>query len=830
MRGSGACPEADKSIPIVDTPFRGGVAMKAFVRGAPSADLPSMFLRDLAISWRTLFRRPGAALLAIVSLTLAIGFSTAAFSIVDAYYWRALPVADPERLAYAMARDREGRADDINWAEFQAIAGQGGALAGIAVQDRRGPPVMLPDRLDFPITAGVSNNFFDVLGVPAATGRVFHANTGAEGQVVLSNHYWRTAFSGDPAMCGRTITVGGAALTVIGVLPPGFSGTARGMLVDLFVPEQVMFGALRMDSPANRQSNFEPIVRLKPGADLEAARRSVDQAFRRVESAGLAPGPDRKALLVRFTKPYLKPATNMGDLFPWVAALVLTIAAANFANLRLVENQARRRETGIRLALGAGRASLFRQHLTESLTVAGVATGFGLLLADWLIALAPAVLYAGQRYSDYFIRLDARAFAFSAGAMLLVAIAGALIPMRDTWSCGIVPALQAVTAPSARRWLAGLVVLQIGLIVAFTDSAGLLWRSLHNVAAIRPAMDPNRNMLLIEGGWDVRGAALTARADNLARELSAIPGVVDAAYGRRVMMAGSGGGQRVAFERPGQSPLTVRFNQVSPNYFAATGARVLKGRVFTGADGPDATPVAMVSSTFAQKFFPNGDALYSWARIGGKDRQIVGIVEDGPANDVKEDVEPFLYFPFAQRPSGDFTFFLHTAVDAGSVTAAARERIRKTDSDFLPRTFLTLAQHLRAQRGEEELAADVSGGLAFLGIVLAAAGIFGVVLYAVRRRMREFGIRVALGATPATLSRQVLREALWMAAAGVALGGVLCLAFLHLLRTYLYGVKPGSAVAFAIAALAVTLVALLAAAVPARRAAQADPIVALRSE
>ena len=789
-----------------------------------------MFLRDLAISWRTLLRRPGAALLAIVSLSLAIGFSTAAFSVVDAYYWRSLPVEDPGRLAYAMARDSEGRISEINWAEFQAIAEQGEALAGIAVQDRRGPPVRLPDRLDFPISAGVSNNFFDVVGVQAAMGRVFHSKTAAEGQMVISDHYWRTAFAGDPAICGRTILVGGAALTVIGVLPPGFSGTQRGILVDLFVPEQVMFGALRLDSPAERSATFEPIVRLKPGAGLEAARRSMDQALRRVEAAGMAPGPERKALVIAFTKPYLKPEADLGDIFPWVAALVLTIAAANFANLRLVENQVRRRETGIRLALGAGRASLFRQHLTESLLVAGVATGFGFLVADWLLELAPAVLYSGQRYRDYFIRLDARAFAFGAGAMLLVAMAGALIPMRDAWKSGIVPALQAATAPSAPRWLAALVVLQIGLITAFTDSAGLLWRSLHNVAAIRPAMDPDRDMLLIHGSWTGSRDVMLDRIDGLAKDLSAVPGVVQAAYGRRVMMAGSGGGQRVAFDRPGQPPLTFRFNQVSPNYFAATGARILKGRAFSGADGPDATPVVMVGAAFAQEFFPNGDALNGWVRIDGKARQIVGIVEDGPANDLKEDIEPFLYFPFAQRPSLDFTFFLHTGMDAGRVIAPARERIQKSDSAFLPVDFLTLAQHLRAQRQEEELAADVSGGLALLGIVLAAAGLFGVILSAVRRRLREFGIRVALGATPGTLSRQVLREALRLAAAGVALGGVLCIAFLRLLRTYLYGVKPGSALTFVLAAMAVTLVALLAAAVPARRAAQADPIEALRMQ
>jgi hypothetical protein len=323
---------------------------------------------------------------------------------------------------------------------------------------------------------------------------------------------------------------------------------------------------------------------------------------------------------------------------------------------------------------------------------------------------------------------------------------------------------------------------------------------------------------------------MVARIDGLAKDLNAVPGVEQAAYGRRVMMAGSGGGQRVAFEQPGQAPLTFRFNQVSPNYFAATGARVLSGRAFSEADGPDATPVVMVSATFAHKFFPDGGAVNAWARIDGKNRQVVGVVEDGPANDLKEDVEPFIYFPFAQQPSLDFTFFLHTVMDAGRVATPARERIRKSDSAFLPVDFLTLAQHLRAQRREEELAADVSGGLALVGIVLAAAGIFGVIHFAVRRRSREFGVRVALGATPSTLSRQVLREALRLAAAGVALGGVLCIAFLHLLRTYLYGVKPGSAATFVAAALAVTVVVLLAAAVPARRAAQADPIEALRVE
>ena len=789
-----------------------------------------MFLRDLFLAWRKLVRRPGAALLAIISLGLAIGFSTAAFSVVDAYYYRALPVKDPGRLAYAMARDREGRLDNLNWAEFQAIQQQARTLDGILVQNRKGPVVKLLDRDDFPIVAGVSDNFFDVLGVQAAMGRVFHAGSGADGQLVLSDRYWKTAFGGDSAICGRTVSVGGAALTVIGVLPPGFSGTERGIAVDLFVPHQALFGSLQMASPLDaKDTEWEPLIRMKPGVTLETARRDIDQVLRRREGAGLAHEAGRTAVVLSFTRPEVKPETTSGDVFLWIVLLVLTIAAANFAGLRLIENQMRRRETGVRLALGAGRAALLRQHLSESLLLAAAGTALGLLMAAWLIDLAPAVLYAGQRSSEYYIRLDARVFAFSAGAMLLVAAIGAIIPLRDVWKAGVMPALQAVSSPSATRWLAVLVIVQMALVTAAANSAGLLWRSLENVAAVRPAMDPDRNLLIVAGFWNIDGPVAT-RSDHLAGELSTLPGVVRVAYCRRVMLAGSGGGQRTAFERSGQPKLTFRFNQVSPSYFATTGARVLRGRAFSEGDGPDATLVAMVSEAFVRKFFPAQEPLGAWVRLGGKDRQIVGIVEDGPSGGLKEVIEPFVYYPFAQRPSGEVTWFLETTRDAGRITAPARERIRKADAAFLASNFLTLSQHLRHQRSGEELAADVSGGMALLCMVLAAAGLFGVTLYAVGRRMREFGIRVAMGATPALLARQVIREALRLALAGVVLGCGLALAGQHLLRGLLYGVNPWSLWMLVCSVVLVTLVALAAAALPARRAAHADPIAALRVE
>ena len=789
-----------------------------------------MFWRDFALAWRKVVRRPGAAALAVISLALAIGFSTAAFSVVDAYYWRALPLADPDRLAYAGVRDREGRYDQFTWPEFQAIQGQPGAVAELAVQDRLGPKVKLPNRDDFPITAGVSDNFFDVLGVQAAMGQVFHRNNGTDSAVVLSDRYWKSGFGGDPNIVGRTISVGSAALQIVGVAPAGFQGTVRGVAVDLFVPHQTFFGALRMESPNDTKATaYEGVMRLKPGVSLDAARRQIESGLRQVEAEGLARDQGRVAFAESFTHPAGEATATPADIFPWIVGFVLLIAAANFANLRLIENQAQRRETGIRLAIGAGRAALVRQHVAESLLLAGSATGIGLLMASWLIELAPSVLYAGHRYREYFIRLDTRAFVFSAGAMLLVAAVGTAVPLRDVWRVGVMPALHAVSSRTAARWLTGLVVLQVAMITAVAYSAELLWNSLGNVAAIRPAMDPGRKLLMIQGGWD-GDEALAGRTSALAAELGSLPGVEGVAWCRRVMLAGSGGGARTGFERSGQPKLSFRYTQVSPNYFAVTGARVLRGRPFQEGDGPASTPVVMVSEAFVRSFFGDREPLWAWVRIGGKDRQIVGVVEDGPSGYLKEKIEPFVYFPFAQRPVSDLTYLLPTAGDPGRLTASARERIRRNHADYSIYQILTLAQHLRSQRDDEEIAADVSGGLALLCLVLAAAGLFGVTLYAVTRRMREFGVRVALGATPSLLRRQVIREALRMALPGVALGCALALTADRLLESHLYGVKTGAVWALTASGILVIAVAMAASLAPARRAAHADPMEALRVE
>ena len=787
------------------------------------------FRRELRAAIRVLARKPGVTALAVASLALAIGFSTAAFSVLDAFALRDLPVAEPQRLVRISVTGREQRGDLLSWVEYQAVNSRSHLLAGALAESRRGPKVRLPDRDDFPITANVSDNYFDLLGVKPALGEVFHDGKGQDGTVVLSNRYWRQALGNDANAIGRNLEVGGALLRVIGVLPAGFSGTNRGLVVDLFAPPQTSFGSLHMASANDvRFTDYEIVGRLRPGVSPEQARAEVDAILRQVEKDGRAAAPERRAVVEPFTESGLRAKIAANAAALGVVVLLVLIAAANLANLRLVDNEGRRHETGIRLALGASRLVLARQHMVETLLLSATGTAVGLMVAAWLVRAAPALLYASSRYVDYGIRVDTRTFLFSSAALLLVAVIGALIPLADAWKRRVVPAIQANRQARASRWLTGLVVAQMALVTGVACSAALLWRSLDNLAAIRPAMDPNGRLLIVEGGLDVRPPG--PRAASLALEIAALPGVEQVAWARRAPLSGSGGGATVDVEMPGQPKVSFAYNQVSPNYFAVTGARLLGGRAFQTSDGPDATLVAMVNAAFGRRFFAGRQPLGEWVKVNGKDRQIVGIVEDGPANNLKERIEPYLFFPFAQKPTGDLTFFLASPKDPGLLADSIRSFFRGNEKAYVILDMVTLRQHMRNARSEEQATAEIVGGLAGIGLLLAAAGLFGVTLYAVARRTAEFGLRVALGATPGRLLRQVLKEAGMRIAIAIPLGWALAWTARHAIGRLLYGIAPDDPWTFALAAAAVVAVGCVAVLPPAIRAARIDPMTALRHE
>jgi len=785
----------------------------------PQDHLMGAIFRDLHMAIRALARRKGVTALAILSLGLAIGFCTAGFSLVDAFAWRSLPVRDPGRLTRVYARDREQRLGSVTWVEYQALAAHPHFWEGLAAECRVGPKVRLADRDDFPITAGVSENYFDLLGVRPALGTVFHAGTGGDGTVVVSNHYWRTALGGDIHVVGRTLSVGKADLTVTGVLPAGFAGPDRGLLIELFVPPETFFHSLGYEDRLDPHvDDFDVIGRLRPGATRAQAQQEAQAMLGKLQADGLEPAPGRTAVVF----PFADAGPGMVALLMAPLLLVLLVAAANLANLRLVDNEARRRETGIRLALGAGRTHLLRQHWSETFLLCITGTALGLLVASWLIDVVPPLLYAGENHIDYGVRLDIRTLTFSTAALLMVALIGSLIPLSDAWTRRIIPAIQAPSSSKASRWLSVLVVGQMAFVTAVTCSAALLCRSFQDLTAIRPAMDPDRRLLLVEGA--------ARQPEVLASEMSGLPGVLRVAYARRAPLAGSGGGMQVSLELPGRPDTSFRYDQVSPSYFATTGARVLAGRAFRSSDGPRATPVVMVSQAFVRRFMGGRDPIGAWFRIQGRERQIVGVVEDGPSNDLKERIDPFFYFPFAQMPSGEITFFLESARDPESLAPSVRTLARRANAGFRVWDMHTMRQHMLSARKEDAILTGLFVSLALLGLLLATAGLFGVTSYAVSRRMREFGLRVALGATGKDLQRQVIRRVALQAAVAIPLGWVLTLASGRLIQSLLYGGKASDPWMLAAAGAAVALIALAAALRPAFTAARVDPAVTLRYE
>jgi len=778
---------------------------------------------------RAFLRKPGLTFLAVASAGLAIGFSSAAFSVVDAYSLRELPVRDPRSLAWIYSIGREGRPGQISWIEYQAFVARSHLFTGILAQDRLSPPVHLPGGDDHPITAAVSDNFFDLLGVRAAVGDVFHTGRASDGTVVITDHYWKSALAADPAVVGRTLSVGQGLLRITGVLPPAFAGSNRGLLVDLFVPPQAAFGSEKLSEPGNpRATDFELLGRLRPGVTLAQARAELGAILRQVEAEGRAPAPERQAALEDFTERSFGAKISSNAVLLAVAVLLVLIAAANLANLRLVDNESHRRESAIRLALGAGRADLMRQHLGEALLLAAAGLGGGVALAAWLIRLAPALFYGGRTYIDFGIRLDWRTLLFSSAAMLSVAAMGAWIPFTDAWKQNLQPSLAGTRSTRASRWMGAMVVGQMVLATGCACSAGLLLRTIQNLAAIRPAMDPDRPLLLVRGYWT--GGNPLPRTESLAARMKGVPGVDGVAWSRRAMLSGSGGGAAVDVEIPDQPKYSFYYNQVSPEYFAVTGARILSGRGFRSSDGPNATPVVMVNAAFVRRFLARTKVLGQWVKINGRDRQVVGVVEDGPSIHLREPVAPYVYFAFAQKPSADVTYFVASRRDAQSLGDSLRSVIRAGDAAFAGIGITSLRQHLRNAREDEQVAGAIASSLALVALLLAAAGLAGVSLYAVAQRTREFGVRLAVGASPARLARQVLSEAVLRVAVALPLGWVLAFAARGALEKLLYGVAPDDPGTLLLASAAVALMGTLAALHPALRAAGTDPMAALRAE
>jgi predicted permease len=798
---------------------------------------------DLRYAIRVFRAHPGVTLVAVLSLALGIGANSTIFSLVDGMFLRPLPVRDPEGLLWVSNQTAEGRQDSLGWLDYLDLKESKGVFADMAAQSRRGGLLEGQAEAELVLLTVVSDNYFSVLGVEAARGRLFRADAdaalGNEPAIVISDSLWRRRFGADPALVGRAIRMNSRAFTVVGVLPPEFRGLERSVRNDVWAPVSTWQAmGNRREFEQRGAGQFEVLARLRPGATLEQAQAQLDAITRRFQQDH--PEAHRGRRLAAASEETRRSARGVRPsvLLLSITGLLVLIACANVAVLLLAQAEARRREIGMRLALGASRLRLVRQLLTESVLLALAGGTAALAVTRWLIPLLPALLPPGPDFVRFDVRLDGRVMLVT----LLCCVATVLL-------FGLAPALEASRTDlnrvlksggvEVRRRLGGrslLVAAQAALGVLLLTAAGLLTRSFLYTEQQRPGFDADRNMLVLLVVISAPQTQMAAICEQITERVRGLPGVKQAAHGRRMPLSGSGGGAtrdviipgRPA--PPGEEVVRIRYNQVSEGYFAATGTRLVAGRTFTRSDRDGATRVALANQTMARRYWAGGEPLGQWVRVNNADTQIVGVVEDGVINRIHEPPEPFLYFPFAQMPVGEMTFLVETSGEPGALLDAVKREMRAVKPDLALLMTSSLKQHLRRSLYSDWLPAVLSASVGALGMILAAAGLFGVVMHGVNRRLRELGVRMALGATSAHLMLTVLRRGLALAGLGAVVGAAASLATGRLLAGLLYGVSPYDPATLALSVGVVLAVALAASFYPAWRATRVDPAAVLRSE
>ena len=797
---------------------------------------------DLRYALRVFRAHPGVTAIALLSLALGIGANSIIFSLVDGMFLRPLPVRDPKGIVWVQSRTSEGRESGLGWLDYLDLKQSAAAFSDIAVQNRRGGLLSTQDEAEMVLVTVVSDNYFPLLGVEAARGRLFRedldAALAAQPAAAISDSLWRRRFGADPGMIGRAIRLNNRAFTVVGILPPEFRSLNRALRNDIWVPVgtwKAMGGQREFQERGS--GSFEGLARLRPGATLAQAQAQLDALTSRF--AQEYPDQYRGRRLAASTEEARQVrAAKPGVIFLAISGLLVLIACVNVAVLMLAQAEMRTREIGIRLALGAGRRRLVRQLLTESALLAVCGCVLALLVARWLVPLLPTLFPPGPDFVRFDVRVDVRVLLVT----LVTCAATALL-------FGLTPALQAsrtdlngVIKSGGRQQSRGsrgrslLVAGQAALAVVLLTAAALLTRSFLYSEQLRPGFDTDRNLLSLLAAVPNFRVRAAFTSDAVSDRVRGLAGVRRVAYCRRLPMAGQGGGsaREVVIPgrqaAPGQELLRIRYNQVSPDYFDVLGTRLLSGRAFTHADSATAGRVALVNQTMARQFWPSADPIGQWIKVDNTDTQIAGIVEDTAISRIHEPPEPFLYFPFAQAPAGEVTFLVETQGDPAPLLPAVKREMRAAQPDLALLMTTSLRQHLRNALYEDWLPAVLSASIGGLGMLLAAAGLFGVVMHAVNRSLKELGVRMALGARRGGVVAMVLRRGLFLAGSGAAAGVALSLAAGRLLSGALHGVSPYDPLAMAFGVAVVLAMAIAASVYPAWKATRVDPISVLREE
>jgi predicted permease len=767
-------------------------------------------------------------------MALGIGLTAGIFSVVDAVLLRPIAVDRPADLFGVTSLADDGQFfDSYGWPDYQDMARAGDDLATLVAFQQRGTMLGVAEENVFVLTSPVTPNYFPVLGVHAELGAASMEAAEGRPQAVLGHKLWQKRFGGDPQIVGKTILLNQKAFQVAGVMPREFVGLARGVVTDVWLSTAAWFTVLgNRGDQQSRNGQFYLVGRLKPGVTAPHAAAVLDAAIRGEGKHKRAPaGATGTSLESKYALAWTANLMFGGGLLLILGA-ILFVASANVAQLRLAQAETRRKELAMRMALGASGWRVVRQLLVETAVLSVAGFGLGIVVADIFMNKVAQFIAATSVSLDFGISLNTRVLVYTVGAMLLSVLLAGLAPARQALRLHVSEVLksdQGVAGTGGGWQRRVLIVGQVAVSVALTGSAVLFVTSLRNAAAVRPGLDPHKNLLTLAISPG-RAATASSWCVPACERLAALPGVRGATYARRLPLSGSGGGWSIRVEVPGQAPLDVLANSVGANYFSLLGTRVVAGRGIDSSDREGSPPAAVVSQTLARQMLPGRNAVGQWLSVGGKQRQVVGVAEDAPSNQLHEKPSAYLFLPYVQMPLGDVTLMIETAGEPAALERAARRELKSFDPRSEVYDASTLRKQMEGALSWDTMMASVVSGMGAFAVLLTAAGLFGVVQYSVNRRTRELGLRMALGAHPSEIQRMILGESLRMAAWGVPLGLGLLAVAAHYARSVVLGVSPLDPSIYAISAVLVTALTIAAGWLPARRATRVDPMEALRSE
>lgn len=806
---------------------------------------------DLRFALRTFRRSPGFTAAVIATLALGIGASTAMFSLVDSALLRPLPFHSPDDLVVLWGVEQpEG---DIRGASFPEVAdwrSMNHTLTDVSLWDQTSlnlrtsaEPVRLTAEM-------VSGGFFRLLGARAALGRTILPSDDdapdAHPVVVLSDALWRTRFTADKDVIGSTIVINDRPLTVVGVMPPGFTGLS--FSADVWIPS-MMISLTQPASIIERRGSrwLMAVGRLRPGVTMDAAQRDLDAVAARLAQAYPESNSDRGVRLMSLEQNYIGTTRTLLLTLFGAVFLFLLIACVNVTCLQLVRGIARRREIAVRMAIGADRARLVRQLVVEGLVLAVAGGAAGALVAFLGVRAMIPLIPSGLLPAYVRPEVDGRALAFGFGVAVLAGVVFGVLPAFRSARHGLSSALRESGASDTGLTRIGrvgthqlLVVGQIALALVLLAGAGLMFRSLRHQLGVSIGFHPDGVLgaRVTLPGQRYDGTASIAFADQLIDRLEALPSVASAAVSSDLPFDGSSSAAMLSL--PGDDEGRIRFyrHSVSPAYFTTLGIPMVRGRTFAATDIRGAPEVAVISEAMARRYWHGEDPVGQHFRIGGANGievTIVGVAGIARYRDLTTDLaapgsEPDVYFALTQHPDRDLEIAVRQKGSTKTSLATLQREVAALDPSLPLFLVRELSSDVRTQSATGRFGSLTLAVFSIVALILAAIGIYGVVAFVVGRSRREIAIRMALGARATSVVQLILRGGLLLTIAGVAIGVVGAAAALRVLRDQLFDVTPTDPLTFAAVALLVLIVAAAATYLPARRATRVEPQRALRGE